>query len=94
MDHRQLFFSRHRLDRQLTFQGRTLAGVSFVVDQFDRKTAACVSGGRASIVLLAAAFHVLGDSGVKRAVSAANNLDKPGVAEWLFHFGRLAVLDS
>ena len=45
-------------------------------------------------MLLAAVPHVLGDAGIERAIGAANDVDEPRVARWLFHFGFLTVLDS
>jgi hypothetical protein len=77
LDHRQFLSSVHRLDRCFPFQCRTLVGTNLLVDQFDRVTASSVPGGRASIVLLAAAFHVLGDSGVERSIGAPHDVDEP-----------------
>ena len=72
-----VFLPGHRLDRRFSFQCRTLAGTNLLVNQNDPATAAGVSGGGPGIVLLAQAFHVLGDAGVERAVAAAQQVDEP-----------------
>ena len=61
------------------FNAELWLGMNFLVDQFDGATAASVPGGRSSVVLLAAAFHVLGDAGVKRAIGAPHDVHEPSV---------------
>ena len=80
LNHCQLSSPGHRLDRCFLLQCRTLVGTNFLVGQFDRATAAGISGGRASIVLLATAFYVLGDPGVERAISTSHDIHEPFVA--------------
>jgi hypothetical protein len=53
--------------------------MNFLVDQFDGATVTGVSGCGPGIVLLASAFHVLGDPGVKRAIGAPHDIHEPFV---------------
>ena len=51
-----------------------------LINQSDGATAASVPGGRPSVVLLAAAFHVLSDARIERAISTSHDVHEPFVA--------------
>ena len=65
--------------------------MSFPVNHFDGTAASGIARSSPVVVLLAAAVYVLGDPGVKRAVTAAKEVDEPWISAWYFHFDSLAV---
>ena len=74
----QLFLlTRHRLDRQFTFQSETSTGLRLSVDQFDGEAAACLARSSPGVVLVASTWQIVGDPGVERVVGTPQNVDEP-----------------
>src|SRR5205807_653810 len=82
---RLLLPTGQRLDRSLSLQGQTSAGMPFLVDQLDRKPATGVAGRGPRIVLPATAASVPGDTRVQRGIGTPQQVDAPLAVSRLVH---------
>ncbi len=67
--------ARHGLDFRLAFQGATAAVRWLMINHFHRQSTARKPRRRASLMLLQAAWQVVGYAGVQRIVTAPQDVD-------------------
>ena len=73
-----LFFPAQPLDGIFPLQGSGFIGHFLLIDQLKRTSSPSVFGSLTRAVDLQATGHIVGDSGIKTAVPAAQHIDKPG----------------